>query len=322
MSHLKPRTGLGALAVAIFAFLAVACDEPLIPEGFQFSFSPKEVTIPAAGGSAEVAFNAPIAWEASTQAAWIQISPSSGEPGDVVLQVTVGENPDKEARSAEITVSLPEAEYTETIQVTQEPSKEPEPDPTLTVSTAELNVPYAGGSVEFSVSANVEWSIGGGFNWLSVSPDKGGAGDTKVVVTVSENKDVSPREETISVQGPDNLYQAVKVKQAAAPASISISMNQAEFSSAGGTIEITVEANTGWEVTSGAQWATVRVSGNTATLSVAANDSTERRSCEIVFKAQDATAKLSVSQKGKNETGGITGGIGDWGDGGDANYGR
>lgn len=405
MSHLKPKTGLGALVVAFFAFLAVSCDEPLIPEDFAFSFSPKEVTIPATGGEAEVAFNAPIAWKASTDAAWIQFAPAEGEPGDVVLRVTVSENPAKDARSATITVSLPEAEYKETIQVTQQAhdpainlsaetiespaegdsktvtvqatvnwtassdadwltaspasggfgetqvaigvAENPYPQdrvgnltfsgegivktvtvtqhstaPWLTVSTGDLSSSYEGGRVEFTVSGNVEWTASSDADWFTANPAKGGFGETKVVVSVNENKAAYAREASILVQGPDNLIHEITVNQDAAPAWISVSAQDMEFSSAGGSVEFTVESNSEWGVASSADWAAVTVSGNKVKLTVAVNDSPERRNCEIVFTAQNETAVIQIVQKGRGEVGGITGDIGDWGDGGEAEYGR
>ena len=298
-----------------------SCEEGL-PEGFSFSFSPKEVTIPAAGGSASVTFNAPAAWvAASNDNGWINFSPGSGEAGDVTIQISIGENPGREARSAVMTVLMPDYDYSETFTITQ-----PAHEPALSISEQLLQLAAAGGTQTITVSSTVDWTASTNEDWISVNPSSGGFGETTVTINVAENQMARAREGSVSFAG-GGLGVTLAVNQGAAGASLSLSAREAEFSSAGGSLVLTVNSNADWTAAANAQWAGLSVSQGTAgetrvTISVPANDSTEARSATITFSAGNVSESFVLSQKGRGQTGGITGDIGDWGDGGNAEYGR
>ena len=131
----KSLTGI-VLGLVSLGFLA-ACEDVDIPVNINLGVTPKEVTIPAEGGRATVSFNAPVAWEASSVADWLSLTPSSGEPGDVTLTLSAGANEATEQRSASVTVSVTvsDKKISETVKVIQEgATPPPPPTPSLEVS--------------------------------------------------------------------------------------------------------------------------------------------------------------------------------------------
>lgn len=83
-----------------------------------------------------------------------------------------------------------------------------------------------------------------------------------------------------------------------APAQLSLKSADAFYEAAGGTGSIVVNSTESITATSNAEWLTAAVSGNTVTLTVAANNALEGRSTIVVLKSATAVAEVSVSQRG------------------------
>ena len=93
MSFTHFKRFLGVLV----AFLALVSCEAVSVQA-NLNVTPKTVSAPPEGGSYTVAFTAGVAWETSTSADWIHISPASGESGDITITITVDPNPTTEER--------------------------------------------------------------------------------------------------------------------------------------------------------------------------------------------------------------------------------
>lgn len=296
MIHFQPKTGLLTLAGLVAALILVSCEaEPKLPEGFSFAFAPKEVTIPAAGGTAEVAFNSPMAWEASTEADWIQFTPTKGEPGDVVLKITIGRNPARDARSAGVTVSIPSVKYQEPLKVTQAAH-----DPALTLSEESVQAPAAGGIFEVTVASTVNWTLASDAEWLIAEPVSGGFGEEEVSVLVEENPYAEGREGhlTFTGEGKTAVYTVV---QTTAGAVLEISKTEASFGKEGGSEEFIVTSNIEWTVAVSAEWLSAQpLSGGFGETSVAItvqeNPYPEDRTATITVSGAGLSQVLTVSQ--------------------------
>ena len=296
MNHFKPKTGLGALMVMIFSFLAVSCEDELIPEGFSFSFNPKEVTIPATGGTAEVAFIAPIAWEASTDAAWIQFSPAKGDPGQITLRISVSENPAREARNSSVTVSLPEAGYTESFKVTQSAH-----NPSITLSQETLTATSAGISQTVKVKATVNWTATSDVDWISFQPASGGFGETVVTVTVASNPKAAERNGAISFSG-ESQNASLAVSQEAADQTLNLSEASVNAPASGGEYSMEVSSTLDWTADTAEDWISVTpASGafgqSSVVIKVQENAIAKARTGAVHFRAGKREIDIPVNQK-------------------------
>ncbi len=320
MLKVRPKISLGILVV-IMATALSSCEDGGLPEGFSFSFAPKGVTIPATGGSATVTFSSPATWVAEVSEDWVQISPKQGSGGECTVTVSIGANPAKDARSAMVKVSLPDFDYSEELSVTQLAY-----DASLKLSESSLQLSSEAGTGKITVSSTVNWTAAATDDWFSFSPAQGGFGDTEVTVTVTENTVAVAREGSITFTG-EGETATYTVSQSAAPAWLRLSASEAEFSSKGGSLVLTLTSNSAWSLSFDADWATVSASEGPAgetqiTIAVDVNESVEARSAALTFNAVNENVVFTLRQKGLNEVGGITGDIGPWEDGGEGEYGR
>ena len=211
VSHFKTLTG-----VLLALFFAASCDEPIdIPVNVNLGVSPKEVTIPADGGRATVSFNSPLAWEASSTADWLQISPASGEAGDnIVLTLSATANQSTDQRTANVTVKVKDYQFQETVKVIQT-GAEPPFVPSLEVSPTSFTVEAIGGEISFTVTSNTDWTAKANANWLTLRTTSGKEGSTKVVAVASVNDAMEARSATVTVACAE-ISKTVKVDQKAA----------------------------------------------------------------------------------------------------------
>ncbi|MBO4476402.1 MAG: hypothetical protein J5737_06755 [Bacteroidales bacterium] len=110
------------------ASLLLACNpqnpEPEVAGAITLE-SNQTIALPAAGGSADIAFSANKAWTASSDADWLQVEPKSGESGEhLVVSLAASENQATEERSASVTLVC--EEDVKTVPVKQSAAEAPD----------------------------------------------------------------------------------------------------------------------------------------------------------------------------------------------------
>ena len=178
-------------------------------------------------------------------------------------------------------------------------------DPSVKVNQTEVSAEAAGGTFDVTVTSNVAWTADAQDKWVTVSPAEGTAGDTKVTVTVKKNNTEDARETSVTFAG-EGAIATVAVKQTGKDV---VSLDKKTFAAtpAGGSDAVKVTANTEWTASADADWVTVTpASGDageaTATVTVAANATTEARNAKVTFVAGDAKAEYTVSQEAVSVT--------------------
>lgn len=209
LNNAKTLTG-----VLLALFFAASCEDvPEIPVNVNLGVTPKEVTIPAEGGRASVSFNSPLAWETSCSEDWLQISPGSGQPGDIVLTLSAGANESTDQRSATVTVKVTGTQFSETVKVIQT-GAEPPFVPSVELSQTSFDAGATGGELSVSVISNLDWSASADASWIRISPASGKEGTTAVTLTVAANQDLQSRSATVTFKG-DGVSAALAVQQSA-----------------------------------------------------------------------------------------------------------
>ena len=167
--------------------------------------SSKSLSFQAAGGTQEVTFTAPEAWEVTVSDNWVTLSPKGGQAGDVSLSVTALANTTTSTRSTRIYLVIPEKNISETILVSQEagkeptvdpdpdPDPEPDPDPVISLSLTEYSFVSQGGTVSFMLDTNVSWSLVSKPEWITVTPSDGEAGAVTLTVIAAANPEYEAR---------------------------------------------------------------------------------------------------------------------------------
>ena len=90
-------------------------------------------------------------------------------------------------------------------------------DPELDASPKSLNFTHAGESKTFNVTSDVNWTISGNHDWLTIS-DASGKGDKAVTVTAAANTGAA-RTATLTIAAKGATSVSVNITQAAAPSS-------------------------------------------------------------------------------------------------------
>lgn len=89
-----------------------------------------------------------------------------------------------------------------------------QPDDFITLSDSELNYAMTASSKSVTVNASAEWTATTSADWCTVSPSKGGAGETVLTVSVSNNTVTSERTAVVTVTM-GSVTREIAIKQAA-----------------------------------------------------------------------------------------------------------
>ncbi len=155
------------------------------------------------------------------------------------------------------------------------------PNPTrclTSFSTPSPTIPAAGGKASVTVSAEREctWSARGDGAWLQISPTSG-QGESAITITASENPEARPRSADVIVND-----QRLSVRQEPAPCVYELSSRSENVAAAGGrvSVRVSVLSGCGWTAGSTQPWVHVLTEsgsgGGTVDLSVDANTGAAR----------------------------------------------
>ena len=178
----------------------------------------------------------------------------------------------------------------------------------LSIYPTELNFHSAdAGSSYFRVeSTNVDWQITDIPEWITVKPQKGGNGNTKVTVTISENTQAVNRVGILSFKATDESWSCIKtmtVSQARCKMYAIPEKNRVEFDGSAGSAQVKVSSNTAdWKVAAGASmsWCTVSKSDGSINITVTPNTGNGSRSGQIEISTDDGTEYVTILQRPAN----------------------
>ena len=155
--------------------------------------SPESLTTGSEAGTLELIVKANADWAIRTDADWVTIRPSGGlKDTDTKVQVSVTANLGMDERSATLNI-VSGGKTVKTVALTQGYVTKATPsEKSITVGKQEC-------STNFTISSNADWSLSSGGDWLSITPLKGGKGDTQVEVKVKVNDTSKVREAAITL---------------------------------------------------------------------------------------------------------------------------
>ena len=170
-----------------------------------------------------------------------------------------------------------------------------EKDPLITLnSSSQIEVPSEGGSATISFSANRDWKASSAQGWIRVSPSSGTKtdGNVSVTITCDANSEYDERTGTVTISI-EGMSQSVSVKQPARQG-LFVPTQSFEVSAGATSIEVQVQANVEYEVSSSAGWikqtGTKALSSTTFVFSIEENPDHEEREATITVKAKGAAS--------------------------------
>lgn len=184
---------------------------------------------------------------------------------------------------------------------------EPVTPPEFDFANPDVVIPYQGSEdeglkVEFKT--NVDWTaeLDQAYDWVTITPKSGVAGDAVITVVATPNKDAAERTAVIKVTAGVSIL-TFDVVQEGYPA-LTISPRELNFDSTGGSQEVTVTANVEYVVTmTKNDWLTYKFNAEKSayTLTAAANDGYGPRSALVTLlnNVDGVADTLVVNQTGR-----------------------
>ena len=259
-----------------------AADEILVP-------SDPIICEPESGTfSFEVSAN--ISYDVTTDVSWLKQVVGRGMERST-LHFSVEENTGSAMREGNIILSGNGVERT--VKVMQKGKEEA---PYLIVSQEHFNILPEGGTVRFTVKANVPYRVNTDADWMVQAVS--GSSD-EIVFTVSANESTSSREATITVTSEDgNLVRTVQVVQEGEAVYLDVSPSFLSLTSSSQTISLQVETNTRYRLSSDASWLVCDMTGlgnwSNPSFTVSANESTSSREATITVTSEDGNLVRTV----------------------------
>ena len=180
----------------------------------------------------------------------------------------------------------------------------------LKVSANNMDIGALGGNDSFTITSQCDWSTevsykGADTKWIKLSSTEGESGTKDVTVTFDENKSVDDRYATITVSNSRyDLSQSIEIHQKAGEPFILLDQSEKEVAADGEVLEIIVNSNIDYTITSSESWAQTSIdSGSKGESKIAINiDNSpviEPRSATITFlgKEHNTTATFSIMQQ-------------------------
>ena len=170
--------------------------------------SQEELEFSTIGETKTVSFSSDAAWTADvSDSSWITVSPNSGESGSRQIKITALPNLSTAERRGFVYLKIGLITKLE-IPLHQNCVE-------ITPSESSISFEAAASTKSITVHSNVEWEIKGIPEWLTVTPQKGKAGDTELKLSVTKNDDSIPRQcqLTIAMNNGVNLCSYVNIVQ-------------------------------------------------------------------------------------------------------------
>lgn len=174
-----------------FCLCCFACSDDKVEATLDLSV--KELSFYDVGGEDVINVTTSGNWTATSDAAWCRLAQVSGV-GSGVVKVEAEVNTTGAERHAQITVSA--GKNTQVVKVTQ--YKETE----FNLSETNKSLTYKAQNDTLTVTANGDWTTENKTDWITLTPDSGSAGVTKVVITIKENPEDQERRATVNFSMP------------------------------------------------------------------------------------------------------------------------
>ncbi len=243
--------------------------------------TPSTVNVGAEGGSRVIAVNASASWNISSRPqSWIQLSTD-----DKSLHIKVDENKETSPRSSSFELTADGKNVR--VSVKQSGS-----NISLSVSSSNMYFNSSGGIKNITVTTNGTWQIGSNtITWGHVSKN-----GNQLSIRADKNNSTSQRSGSIIIKA-GNKEQRINISQSGFVDNLSVSSENLDFDSSGGTKTITITSSSAWQIGSNTlTWGHVSKNENQLSIRVDKNNGTSQRSGSIIIKAGNKERRIYISQ--------------------------
>lgn len=154
----------------------------------------------------------------------------------------------------------------------------------------------AAGTITFSVSSNVVWSVSESSTWLTATKTDANT----ITISYDNNPDFNSRTADITISGTGVVSQVVTVNQSGIVSTLSVSPKTRTVESSQGVTTFKVTSNINWSVSESAGWLSVtKTNDTTLTVNYDSNTTVNSRSTQITVSGSGVIPEnLTVTQDG------------------------
>jgi hypothetical protein len=273
---------------------------------YDVSPSSQSIGVDGGAGTIRISTSDDCSWTATSDAAWIALTPTTHGNGNGTVSFTVERNRG-DSRTGAIAVASQRSTVVQAGADAPSPPSPPPPSPpacTYAISPRSDNVPVAGdtGTVQVSTAGTCAWKASSNASWISVASGASGTGNGSVRYQVSPNSGAW-RTGTLTIAG-----QTFTVTQAEFSCSFSISPSRLRMEAAAGSGTVAVSTSSGcsWTASSNAAWIVVTSgasgSGNgTVTFRTSANTGNRDREGTLTIAGRTATIEQRANRGRGND---------------------
>ncbi len=271
------------------------------PEPAVFKLTEGSAEVGADGGKVQVTVQYNVDYEIIIPVGWIR-EVETRSYDEKVHAFEIDANTETGSRSATISfcgngTCLP----FNVSQAAAEEEPEPEPDPVFGLSKSEAEVGAEGGTVDVTVTANIEYEYTINVDWITEVTTRNTT-DRTHVFEVAPNTESESRTATISFCGNETCHPFV-ITQAAAETEVYLDVDNVSISvAAEGTaspVTVNVTSNLPWNVASDAAWCEVSPSSGendgSFDITVSENVSYDSRIANITVSAVDGSLSRTIA---------------------------
>ena len=169
----------------------------------------REYDIPAEGGTLDFHVQTNATLETVSSADWLTRLPDTRALRDEVLHFVVAANTDYDAREATVIIrSVNDSACADTVLVRQGYQN------AIIVAQREYDVPGTGGTLDFTVQANVDVTATADVDWITQAPGTRGLVEKNLCFDIAPNEGTEVRQGTITLSG-GGVTQTITVRQEA-----------------------------------------------------------------------------------------------------------
>ncbi|MBQ0095524.1 MAG: Ig-like domain-containing protein [Bacteroidetes bacterium] len=255
---------------------------PVRQEGIHLSVDRTELEFPVTSAKLQIQVTSNAPWKfCDGMPEWLTVTPSSGT-GNASVTVEVKKNNNADSRQYRIYITPAAVDSPREIDVFQAGH-------TLAADSTALHFSARAGQLTFQLESDADWVAGSDNGWISVSPTSG-TGNETICVSATANESGTARTGIVSVEIEGRTI-AIPVYQAGRY--LTVSSKALDFTSKGGSTQVSLSSNVDWTIESGADWLSASLTGgsddSSVTIKAKDNPSATPRSSYVTVKVQGLT---------------------------------
>ena len=196
------------LAVTALIGLAVAsCEKKEVEPDDALNIAGTTITVGKDAATPAISFSASKAWTAQSDSPWIVLDKTSGEAGNVTLNISVSENDTWQERSGKVTVAVGAVKTVFTIV---------QGTTTVMETSSVFNVSYEDQDITVPIKTNLQYTVTAAADspWITIVSTRSEPQTGTIKVHVAANSGLAPRTGSFTISAP-NYSQTYTVVQSA-----------------------------------------------------------------------------------------------------------